>query len=925
VSLAPGSTLSHYRLVEQIGEGGMGVVWRATDTSLGRDVAIKVVPDAFARDPERMARFEREARVLASLNHSGIAAIYGVGEAGGARFLAMELVEGEDLAVRIAQGPVPVVETLELARQIAVALEVAHEKGIIHRDLKPANVKVTPDGTAKVLDFGLAKAIVGDPSTSGPTSTPTILPTMTSAGTAIGMILGTAAYMSPEQARGKAVDRRADIWAFGCVVFECLTGQRAFTGETVSDTLAKILEREPDLSRLPGGTPAQVRELLQRCLVKDPKLRLRDIGDARIALDEVLSARSPSGQLRPAAGPVVAAARPRTPLVSIAIAGAAGLALGAVLWGVFAPRTRAGAGVEPRCLSVAMPAGVRAGNAVLTADGSTLLVLGQPKNADGSVSPDVRVYVRRLEGYEYRELPGTAGVYFGAPSADGRTYYFIAPIAAGATQLRLARVPLDGTTPATTVTEWKSAWNGLAPQENGDLIVREGTASFVRIPKDGGAPSPPVKIDAGRPGVSRYEFGGGSLPDGRGVFVDVVLYDARGWHYSVGVMDPKTGKVKIIEEDGGNARYSPTGHVVFSRGDAILAAPFDVESMEIHGAPVAVWSGLSAFATYTPGRYLVTREGALFYRPGQLGADRAIALLDATGRIVPWSSKGRALDFPPAISPDGRQLACQIISTRGIDEIWISPVDRDDFHRLGTEPNADSFFPTWSPDSKRVAYRRKGSDDKDGVHVMSVNGGEPKRIFTPESGQDNYDANSWLPDGSGLLVTHAVNGVVRVELLPMGGGDTPTGPPRPLALGEFSPQLPMISPDGKVLAFQTLESGKLASYVAVFHPGGGTGRPVEVKTSGSLWHEWSADGKSLFVQDESNHLMKVPVSTAPELAAGAPKEICDLDKLRIIMWSALPGDRFLVGLKNENEDEVATYNVVLNWTEILKRKMEAAR
>ena len=241
MSLAPGRTLSHYRLVEQLGEGGMGVVWRATDTTLGRDVAIKVLPEAVANDPERMARFEREARLLASLNHPNIAGIYGVGADEGVRFLAMELVAGDELAARIAQGPVPVVEALQLARQIAEALEAAHEKGVVHRDLKPANVKVTPDGTVKVLDFGLAKAIVGETAASGPTSSPTILPTMTSAGAAVGMILGTAAYMSPEQARGKAVDRRADIWAFGCVLFECLTGQRAFMGETLSDTLAKIL------------------------------------------------------------------------------------------------------------------------------------------------------------------------------------------------------------------------------------------------------------------------------------------------------------------------------------------------------------------------------------------------------------------------------------------------------------------------------------------------------------------------------------------------------------------------------------------------------------------------------------------------------------------------------------------------------------
>jgi len=689
LSLAPGRTLSHYRLIEQIGEGAMGVVWRATDTTLGRDVAIKVLPEAVANDPERMARFEREARLLASLNHPNIAAIYGVGADAGVRFLAMELVEGDELAARIAQGPVPVVEALQLARQIAEALEAAHEKGVVHRDLKPANVKVTPDGTVKVLDFGLAKAVAGETSASGPTSTPTLLPTMTSAGTAVGMILGTAAYMSPEQARGKAVDRRADIWAFGCVVFECLTGQRAFAGETVSDTLAKILEREPDLSKLPAATPPRVRELLQRCFAKDPKLRLRDIGDARIALDEVLAARSLSGQLRPAQEPGATAARRRMPLVPIAIGCVTGLALGAALWSAFAPRAGAGADGEPRCVSVAMPPDVRVQGAVLTADGRALVVRGQPKNEDGSLAPEARAYVRRLGEYEFKALPGTEGIVFGVPSSDSRSLYFVAPAAPGATQARLARVPLDGNTPATTIIDWKDAWNGLAPQEDGDLIVGEAGVSFVRIPKDGGTPSPPMKIDAGRPGVDRYEFPGGTLPGGRGLFVDVVLYDARGWHYSVGVMDPKTGKVKVVAEDGGNARYAPPGLIVYSRGDAILAAPFDLEKLEVHGTPVAVWSGLSARATYQPGRFALARDGALFYRPGQLGSDRAIALLDATGQLSSWSSKRRAVSSVPAISPDGRQLACQIISTRGIDEIWISTVDHDDFHRLGACPSND--------------------------------------------------------------------------------------------------------------------------------------------------------------------------------------------------------------------------------------------
>jgi len=290
VKLEPGASILHYRVVEKIGEGGMGAVWKATDSTLGRDVAIKVLPADFSSDADRLARFEREAKVLASLNHPNIGAIYGFHEADGVRFLAMELVPGEDLAARLEKGSVPFSDAADFARQIAAALEYAHERGIVHRDLKPANIKITEDGTVKVLDFGLAKAVVGESSAPGPTSTPTILPTMTSAGTAIGMILGTAAYMSPEQARGKPVDKRADIWAFGVVLFEMIAGKRLFEGETVSDTLAAVLTRSIDLDALPRSTPAALRRLLMRCLERDPKMRLRDIGEARIVLESSAAA-----------------------------------------------------------------------------------------------------------------------------------------------------------------------------------------------------------------------------------------------------------------------------------------------------------------------------------------------------------------------------------------------------------------------------------------------------------------------------------------------------------------------------------------------------------------------------------------------------------------------------------------------------------
>ena len=327
--ITPGTSLLHYRVVEKLGEGGMGAVWRATDATLDRDVAIKVLPPDFARDAERVARFEREAKVLASLNHPHIGAIYGFHEAEGVRFLAMELVPGEDLAVRLGRGSIPVAEATDIARQLAEGLEYAHERGIVHRDLKPANIKTTPDGSVKILDFGLAKAVVGEASGSGPTSTPTILPTMTSAGTAMGMILGTAAYMSPEQARGKPVDKRADIWAFGVVLFEMLAGRRLFEGETVSDTLAAVLTRSIDLDALPRSVPAPLRRLIARCLERDPKTRLRDIGEARIALE------SPA----PPEPVIAAAAPPRRPLWMTAAASIVLVGMG-VAGAMFAGRTQ---------------------------------------------------------------------------------------------------------------------------------------------------------------------------------------------------------------------------------------------------------------------------------------------------------------------------------------------------------------------------------------------------------------------------------------------------------------------------------------------------------------------------------------------------------------------------------------------------------
>ncbi|MBK7368268.1 MAG: serine/threonine-protein kinase [Candidatus Eisenbacteria bacterium] len=924
MSLTPGRSLDHYVLVETIGEGGMGVVWRATDSNLGRDVAIKVLPAVFADDPERMARFEREARLLASLNHPGIASIYGVGSNDGVRFLAMELVQGDDLAVRLSHGALPVVEALEYARQIAAALEAAHEKGVIHRDLKPANVKATPEGQIKLLDFGLAKALESEPE-PGRSSQMSHSPTLTSPMTGANVILGTAAYMAPEQARGKVVDRRADIWAFGCVLFECLTATRAFEGETVSDTLAKILEREPDLSRLPATTPARVRELIQRCLAKDARVRLRDIGDARIVLDEVLATRTSSGQLPVASVADVSSGSTRgsrfSP-VAIATSLVAAAAIGAALWGTLAPRGRNATSDAPTCLSVALPAGMQIIETAITPDGGTVVLQARPIVADGATPAEPSLFTRAIGSYEFKELPGTSTALAFALDADSRSVTFIAPVSPGASQLRVSRMPLDGSAPATAVVDWKQPWTGLKPLEGGDLLVREGATSFFLLPRGGGAPTPTRKIVSGVQGVSRYEFNGGQIAGTASVFMSVVVYDARGWHHSVGVLDTKTGKAKVVEPDGGNAYWSPTGHMVFSRGDDVLAAPFDPRRMEVRGPAVAVWSGLAAPATFLPGKFELTKGGALFFRPGQLGAERPFVTVDAAGHIAPWSATPHPVDFQMFLSRDGRRLATQSINARGIDELWVSSVDHDDFVRVPTEPNADAFFPVWSPDGRQLAYRRLARDGNDGAYVVNIETGESRLVLKSPGESDIYDPNSWASDGTGLTLTHNVNGIATVCFLPVTAGGE-WGTPKPLALGEGRSFLPLVSPDARTLAFQSDRDGKVQSYVVAFHGGEVSGPVLRVRTQGSDWHQWSADGRALYVLDDRRHLVKVPVTSGSPPSVGAATEYADLGKAQGAVWMVRPDGSVLVGQKNANEKDATQMNLVLGWASVLKKKPSA--
>ncbi|MCH7873430.1 MAG: serine/threonine protein kinase, partial [Planctomycetes bacterium] len=542
--LASGTVLGHYEIVEPLGAGGMGEVYRAKDTRLGRLVAIKVLPELFSRDAERVARFQREAKVLAWLNHPNIAAIHGFDQSNGANFIAMEFVDGETLAKRFRSGPIPVEDALGFMKQVAEALEAAHEIGIMHRDLKPANVMITPDGRVKVLDFGLAKALVGESSQSDIGNSPTI----TAEHTRPGVVLGTAAYMSPEQARGKPLDKRTDIWSFGCVLYECLTGKHTFSGETASDLIAQILERDPDFDALPANTPVAVRHMLMRCLEKDRRRRLRDIGDAVLDLDEAISTRSWSTAAMSAAQAVPAYERRgvRAKLFAVALV-ALGAVAGAALWSLTSP-----AAERPIArVSITFPSHMKVSRTRISPDGQTLAWTARPRKTGDDAKDKTRIYTRRLDSFDAQPVNGTEGAGDFQFSHDGRWFHFLAPLTLGSDKLRLAKVPVDGSSPPLTLADWRDGWERFLTLPGGDVLVQlDVDKSFVRIPGAGGPASAPVEIDKGD-----FEAGmdfSQALPRDDAVLLDWYRWGPRGYEMGVAILDLDTGVARILFENGGH-------------------------------------------------------------------------------------------------------------------------------------------------------------------------------------------------------------------------------------------------------------------------------------------------------------------------------------------------------------------------------------
>jgi serine/threonine-protein kinase len=950
-----GATIGPYVVDREIGRGGMGVVFLAHDTRLGRTVALKALPEEVASDPEHLQRFEREARVLASLNHPNVAAIHGIEESEGRRYLALEHIEGETLADRIARGPLPLQETLDICIQIAAGVEAAHDGGVVHRDLKPSNVMITPNDQVKVLDFGLAKgrvatdesglakspALVDSRVLSSPTllhtpplpHSPTLIspgtlphsPTLISPATLPGVILGTAAYLSPEQARGKVVDRRTDIWSFGCILYECLTGKRAFEGETVSDTIARTLEREMDWSPLPKSTPPRLRALLERCLTKDPKLRLRDIGEARLTLEEIKSGHfaAPTDAVAPGA----AAARRRTAIL-LAIGAVLSAVLGALAWNAFGPSSRS-ARMGVVHLSLPVPPELRGLAVEMTLGGEAAVMMATPRATGKGEAPRPRLYLRRMDHGTFEPLRGTDGVVSFLVSPDGRWLSFVSALSGQASYFQLFKMPIDGSSPPIPLGRVDPTWDsdpvGL---RSGDFIFStENGTKYVRVPASGAA-SAPVRFDA--PGYNgRLTPENPALPGDRGIFLGATWFEKGVFCQGIGVMDLKSGKVKILIRDGGSPHYSPTGDLLFSRAGALLAVPFDLAGLQIKGEPVAIMDGLRVGGGIHA-RFALASNGTLAYQPGgDVRHDRRLVIVARDGKVSEWSGERQALGYYLRASPDGSRAVVCIDSPDGITEIWISERGRPASHRLQVRPGADCYGPIWSPDGERIAYFQYSQTEEDGIYVSSVDGISPPRRIAPRPPPSTYIwTSSWSPNGSTVLMTLVEGTKATLRSIAAIPNEGSLSAPRPLFHDDTNRWTATISPDNRMIAYVSEEMGRPDIYVSGWDGRAPTGRSLLVSAGGGSAPRWGREGKQVYYLSPQNKLMAVQVAAVTQLQASSPAEIWDLDALRIptesSLFDILPDGRLLMVQRGEGEDELTRFDVVLNFFDEVKQKMRAA-
>jgi len=888
LAIHPGQRVGPYEILSAIGAGGMGEVYRAQDIRLSRDVALKILPEIFAADPDRMARFEREARVLAALSHPHIAAIHGLEESGTTRALVMELLEGPTLADRIAAGPIPLDEALPIAKQIAEALEYAHDHGVIHRDLKPSNIKVSTDGSVKVLDFGLAKALQDEPIAADPRDSPTL----SMAATMPGVILGTAAYMSPEQAKGRPVDRRADIWAFGVVLFEMLTGKPLYSEDTVAEMLASIIKEDPPLDRLPSGTPSSIQTLLRRCLEKDPRQRLRDIGEARIAIERMNDAP---------AEPVAAQRKNRERL---AWPIAAVFVIAALTLGAFAYFRRAPEEPQPMRFFVSppdtwrlpmlTPMGASAAPLAVSPDGHKIVFLA--RSTDGR---DL-LWLRPLDTLIAQPLAGTEGASSPFWSPDSQ---FLGFFAGG----KLRKIAVSGGPPI-TLCDAPAGRGGTWNRDGVIVFTPTGNSALQKVSASGGLPSAVTALGKGETSNVWPRF----LPDGRHFLYRSNTGSVTGPVY-LASLDSAERKL-LLNIDSGNILYTQ-GHLLFLRETTLMAQPFDSRSLALTGDAFPIAEQIETSTTINPnGVFSASENGVLAYqtRSGALGSQ--LSWFDRAGKqIGALGDPARYGDLN--LSPDSKRASVSIPDQAGKGrDIWLYDVARGLRTRFTFDP-ADELTSVWSPDGSEIIFnsRRRGHMD---LYQKASGGGGTEELLL-EDDVDKYPT-SWSPDSRFILYVTGAN-------TPRTGNDLFVLPlsadrkPVPFLQTQFNEGPGQFSPDGLWVAYTSNESGGNEVYVARFP---GPGGKWQISTGGGIWPRWRHDGTEIFYLAPDNKLMAAAVNgKGPSFEVGAVKPLFETHAVTAFRYSydvSADGQRFLINTILEQRTS-GPITVVLNWAAGLKK------